>query len=279
MLAAQFAGLADAEPDGVARQAEQVFETPDWIGPLFAPLLAALAADPWFEPPLRVARERARSGAILYEDKAVTIGLSLLSASAVRAAPLPATIVASGRLTVTRYLRAGGATLLRWGVPPVGAECTAAAMSRARPLPPLALTDGAVVRHDGRSGAQLTIAPTGDILSLTATVRTRAAPMAREYDRASGDFIRMATNDEGAARAQLLLSLLRASAAAGADDAFDAATRDGAFFLRWSAMREWLAYDWRAACGRLRDMAADDPHPEVRGAARATLAALTRRAA
>lgn len=224
-------------------------------------------------------RDRTRCGAILYQEAAVTVGLAMLRADAVRAAASAATLAASGRLTVTRYVRAGGAMLRRWTVPPVAAACTATAMGRAVPLGQLALVDGMIVRHDGRVAAQQTVDPAGDLLVLTATIRGGAAPVAREYDRATGRFLRMATTDEGAARAQLLLSVLRASDAAGANAAFDAATRDPAFFLRWSAMREWLAHDGHAAWPRLAQMAQDDPHPDVRTTAAATLAALARRQA
>ncbi len=64
-----------------------------------------------------------------------------------------------------------------------------------------------------------------------------------------------------------------------AGDRFEAATRDPAHFLRWGAMREWLALDVAAATPRLEEMAAGDPHPEVRAAARATLPLVARRIA
>ena len=43
------------------------------------------------------------------------------------------------------------------------------------------------------------------------------------------------------------------------------------FYTRWHIMRELLAMDAEAALPPLRRMAADDPHPEVRAAARQTL--------
>ena len=228
---------------------------------------------------MRVARDRSRSGAILYDDPAVSVTASVLAAGSAGARAMPDTIVAAGRITVTRYIRGGGATLLRWRVPPVPTVCTAAAMGSARPVAPLPIVDGAVVRHDGRTGAQLLAHARCDVVTLAATVRAGADAVTREYDRVSGRFARMATNDEGAARAQLLLSLLRASDHGGADAAFDDVTRDTAFFLRWSAMREWLASGSCAARVRLEEMARFDPHPEVRAAAAATLRALMRRAA
>lgn len=265
--------------EAVATAAERLLCDDGWLAELLAGPIAALAADPWLEPPLRTNRDPLRSGAILYEHPAATLTASVLSAAVLRTLPPPATVVVPGRLTVTRYVRAGGARLERWRVPVLPPCFTAAAMGRARPAGSQRLHDGRVVRHDGRTCAQVLSDAAGDVVTLTATVRIDAAPVMREYDRASGAFVRMATTDEGAARSQLLLTLLREAGATHADACFEAATRDGAFFLRWSAMREWLAHDWRAAWTRLREMALDDPHPEVRATALATLDMLTARKA
>lgn len=275
-LAAALGPAGVTDRDVLADRAAALFADNGWLDALLAPLVTALADDPWFEPPLRTSRDALRCGAILFETPAVTVTLAAVSAARLR---LPPAVVLSGRLSVVRYLHAGDARFARWTAPPLSAICTAVAMAPCRRLPDRVGRDGEVVRIDGRTAARVPIAAGRDLVTLTATIRVGGDPVAREYDAATGAFRRMATTDEGAARAQVLLSLLRASGAAGADAAFDAATRDGAFFLRWSAMREWLAHDWRAAWPRLEAMAAGDPHPEVRDAAAATLAALTRQAA
>lgn len=277
-MADSFAGVLDHETDVVDR-AEALFQNTDWLDRLLAPLVDALAADPWFEPPIRTSRDRLRCGAILFQSPAVTITMSVLSATRLRMLPAPATAVFSGRLGVTKYLRGAGATLQRWRVPPLPEPCLAGAMGRAVPLSPLALTDGMIVRNDGRTSAHAVTAARCDVVTLAATIHVGGDSVAREYDAQSGSFMRMATNDEGAARAQLLLSLLRASDAAGSAAVFDIATRDRAFFLRWSAMREWLAHDCQAAWHRLNEMAIADPHPDIREAALATIAQLSRQAA
>ncbi len=280
-LAEAFAHLPTSA-ECIADRAAALFGEGEWLENLLAPLFAALNDDPWFDPPVRTNRDALRGGAILLEMPVVSVSLSVTSAARLAALPAPATIVCSGRLSVTRYLRAGEAMLRRWTAPPLATPCTADAMGRCTPLANRPLQDGIIVRHDGRRGAQALTGANGDVVALTATVRTGADAVSREYDAASGAFLRMATTDEGAARAQVLLSLLRASRAAdpaATAPCFDAATRDGAVFLRWSAMREWLAHDWRTAWPRLADMAAGDPHPEVRATARATLTQLTRQAA
>jgi hypothetical protein len=43
------------------------------------------------------------------------------------------------------------------------------------------------------------------------------------------------------------------------------------FYTRWHIMREMLALDAEAALPDLQRLAAQDPHPEVRAAARQTL--------
>jgi HEAT repeat protein len=45
------------------------------------------------------------------------------------------------------------------------------------------------------------------------------------------------------------------------------------FYVRWHAMREFLALDAEAALPSLRAMARSDPHPEVRAAAAQALSA------
>jgi len=179
---------------------------------------------------------------------------------------------------VTRYLKAGGATLRRWEVDPLTPDFSAAAATPSRPLPPLTLTDGAIVTCDGRTRSHLLSDGYGPIVALVATIRSGAAPLIREHCIADGTLVRVASADEAASRTEMLLSFLRRSGRTDASARFDAATRDPAFHTRWSAMREWLGLDALAALPRLTDMAANDPHPEVRLAAATTLSRIPCRA-
>lgn len=248
-----------------------------WVGALIAPLIAALAEDPWFEPPFRVARDGLRIGAIVFENAAVSITATVLSADALAATPPPRSVVLAGRLTLTRYVRGGGARLRTWQAPAAAEDFDAAAAPRCVALPDRSLADGDVIRHDGRTHGQILADATSDVVTLGVTLRAETAPLACEYALPEGTFLRVATNDDRAARTQMLLAYLRL---AGRRDArcYDAATRDGAFFLRWAAMREWLAVDVRAALPRLRELA-HDPNAEVRAAASVTLASVERKAA
>ncbi|MBX9813897.1 MAG: hypothetical protein K2X76_04275 [Sphingomonas sp.] len=256
-------GLAEA--DAVAGAATRLLGDDAWVRALLAPMVAALAEDPWFEPPLRVQREGGRLGAVLYEHPALTLTGTLVAPSDTA----PARLIVPGRLSVVRYQRGSGRLLL-WRAEPAGPDFCAARAAPIVPVGAVGLRDGLVRRIDGRSHAQAIEGATGDLVILTATIAAEAAPFARDYDRASGRLARVAALDHAASRAQLLLGYLRAARRAEATPAFDAASRSRAYFLRWAAMREWLALDAQSALPRLRALA-DDPNDEVRAAARATL--------
>ncbi|WP_404367280.1 hypothetical protein AB5I39_12480 [Sphingomonas sp. MMS24-J45] len=250
-----------------------------WVGELIAPLIAALADDPWFEPPFRVARDGLRIGTVLFENAEVSIAATVLSADALAAVPPPRTVVVPGRVTVTRYVRSGGARMRLWQAEEMRADFSAATAKPCVALPDRHLTDGEIGRIDGRTHGHILADATSDVVTLSATLRAETIPYAREYAIDTGALVRVATNDDRAARTQMLLAYLRLAGRRGSGACFAAATRDPAFFLRWAAMREWLASDARAALPRLREMAEGDPNEEVRGAAGATLAMIEQRLA
>ncbi|MEH3046698.1 hypothetical protein [Sphingomonas adhaesiva] len=268
-IADAFAGCDPERVDAVADVAEALLRDGRWIAPMLAPLIEALAADPWFEPPVRVTRDPLRTTALLLELPALTLTATILSAAEMARAPAPATLAASGRLSVARYHRAGGATLARWEVGPADERFSAADAPPLMPLPLLPLVDGMVCRIDGRRHAHLIEGATSDVALLT--FATRSTGLTREYDRADGTLLRAATSDDAASRTRLLLTLLRVDGRRDAAAHFAAAAQDAAFHLRWDAMREWLALDLRTAAPRLRQMAMHDPHDEVRAAAARTL--------
>lgn len=138
------------------------------------------------------------------------------------------------------------------------------------PVAPIDLSDGLILRVDGRVRAQITERASADVVTITATIRRESAPFMREYAIADGSLLRVASLDDGASRVQMLLALLRHTGRADARDCLEAASHDPAFFVRWAAMREWLALDARSALPRLRAMRSD-PNAEVRAAA-ATMA-------
>jgi hypothetical protein len=261
-LEALFADCPLDCPEPAARHAEQLLGDSGWVEGLLAPLVAALAGEPFFEPPFRASRDRLRNGAVLFECPAASLSASVMDARA----PAGETIIFTGRVTVTRYVRAGGATLRRWRAEPLAAEFCAGDAGRCEEIAPRALVDGAVQRCDGRTQAQLPGGAASDVVTLAVVARA-GTPLMREYRIADGNLVRVASADERASRTEMLLAYLRLAGRTDAGARFEAATRDAAFHLRWAAMREWLALDARAALPRLGEMAAGDPHSEVRAAA------------
>lgn len=257
--------------EDAAAHAEAMLSDPAWVDALVVPMVRTLGDHPLADPPVKVSRDALRTSVLIHECPVASLTATILSAQALAALPLPASIVVAGRLSVMRVHRAGGAVLQRWRTAPVRDEFTLATAGPCRALPPVALEDGAVIRLDGRTDAMLVTDSQTDVVTLTATIRLGAAPVMREYARDDGRPLRAATLDEGAARSQMLLTLLRASGRRDANAAFEAATRDPAFFVRWDAMRQWLAIDADAAGSRLADMATGDPHADIRAAATATL--------
>lgn len=264
--------------EDAAAHAEALLSDPAWIDAMFATMIGALARHPLADPPVKVSRDALRTSMLIHDCPVASLTATILSAQALGDAPPPASIVVAGRLSVMRVHRGGGAVLRRWRAAPVRDDFTlaGAGCGCCNALPPAALEDGAIIRLDGRTDAMLITDATSDVVTLTATIRLGAAPVMREYARDDGRPLRAATLDEGAARSQMLLTLLRASGRRDARAAFDAATRDPAFFVRWDAMRQWLAIDADAAGPRLAEMALDDPNADIRAAAAATLAQIAR---
>lgn len=267
------ASFADCPPEAeaVAERAARLLVDGPWLAPLLEPLVRALADDPFFEPPFKVNRDALRIGAALYDAPLVSLTASVTDAAALASRPPPGTIVFSGRLAVTRVVKAGGARWRRWS-----AEASAPCFVE---MAGIELEPGCVRRVDGRREAELVEGAESDVVTLVATVRPGADPLMREYDIATGRLSRVASADDRPSRAEMLLTFLRLSGRADAGSCFEEATRDSAFQLRWAAMREWLALDLAAALPRLAQMAAADPHAEVRAAAILTLGTAERRLA
>ena len=272
---ALFAGLDDADAAVIADRAKALLGDDGWTEALLAPLIDALWADDWFDPPVRASRDALRIGALLFDSPAVSISASVVSAEMLARLPPPRTVV-PGRLSVVRYRRSGGALLRRWHALPADLDFASAGAAPCVEEEATSLEDGMMLRIDGRRTAQLLGEATCDVSMVTATVRRDASPFMREYRLDDGALDRVAALDDSASRTQMLLALLRHAGRADAADRFDDASRHPAFFVRWQAMREWLALDVAAALPRLRAMT-DDPHPEVRDAAAQTLAMVMRR--
>lgn len=274
-VTASFAGIDDAA--AAEARAALCLADPGWTEKLLTPMIDALRADPWFEPPFKVSRDRLRTGVVLLDCPAVAISATVTRAAELNRLPEPATVILPGRLTLTRYVRGGGARMRRWRAEPAGTGFSAATAAPAREIAPRILEDGALIRQDGRTGGHLLTGAERDIVALTATIKPGADPLMREYAIADGAFVRAACADEAASRIEMLLTFLRVSERGDAGALFESTSHHPAFHLRWAAMREWLMLDARAARDRLAEMHATDPNAEVRSAAGTTLAPLEQR--
>lgn len=274
-VATEFAGITEASE--IERRATAFLADPRRVETMLAPLIVALRADPWFEPPFKVSRDRLRTGAVLLDCPALTLTATVTNADALNRMPPPATLVLPGRVTLTLYRRGGRARMRRWRADPAGPAFSAATAAAAREIAPRTVHDGDLIRQDGRISGHLLTGAVCDIVALTATIKPGADPLIREYAVADGALVRAACADDAASRIEMLLTFLRVSGRVDAVDLFEQASRHPAFHLRWAAMREWLMFDAGTARDRLAAMRADDPNAEVRTAAAATYAALERR--
>jgi hypothetical protein len=259
---AAFADCGDS-PERAADCAEALLVDAGWAEALLAPLVCALANDPFFEPSLKFHRDSRRVGAVLFDCPAASIAASVGSAATMAALP-PRSIIFTGRIAVTRVIKSGGATLRRWTAVP---DLSKSGAARCRAAETRRLVDGALHRADGRTEAQLICHAASDVVTLVATIRAGAAPLMREFDLETGMQVRVADADDRPSRTAMLLQFLRVAGRAEASPAFEAATRAPDFHLRWAAMREWLALDAACAAPRLAEMARTDPCDEIRVAA------------
>ena len=248
-----------------AELAESALAQPGLISEWLSPMLAQLAGDPHYRPPLAVRRTGAGFRILLLEHRAVTISATVIARCTSQ--PAATSVTLTGGMHVTAYHHAAGAMLQQWRS--IGDHLVRGER--------LALGDFTVRRCDGRSEAQLLVpAANGhgerDMVLVTAAIHAGADPLVREYDAETGRLIRTATSEGDASRRQMLLAALRVTGDARAGAAFDKASRHPAFFLRWEAMREWLGHDATGALPRLQEMARHDPEPAIRAAAGAMAA-------
>lgn len=259
--------------------ARQLLAKGDLVQRMIAGPLAMLARDPFFDPPFRVSRDAARTTMILIDHPAARLAVTLTDGAVVRARGFPERFVIPGRIAVTCVLRSDGAVLHRWRAPPAGPGVAGQDQAPCRRMVPRPIGTGTMLLENGRRTGQILWPGAGDVLTVTLILSAGALPVMREGRVADGRIARTAWIDPAPTHAALQLRLLRALHRSDAAPAFAAATRDAAHQLRWQAMREWLLTGDPAAAARLAEMAATDPHPDVRAAARATLAATLRRAA
>jgi hypothetical protein len=272
---AALAALPEQSAAAVAAAVRGLFADEAWVDGLLAGLAAELGDDPFFEPPFRSINSDVHQGLIIFEDPRVSIaaGVTGIAALAARkSAPRGATSIGfTGRVSVLKFVKAGGASLGFWEAPPIDAGFSAAAAGRCWKTGSEAIPDGHILLLDGRRRSYVIERARSNLLILQAEINLEQAPVGVEYDAATGAYVGCSANGDGASRIQMITTLLRKLDRGDAFPAIAAFLDHADFFVRWHVMRELLGLDAAAALPHLRRMAARDPHDDVRRAARGLL--------
>jgi hypothetical protein len=269
------AAMPSQNAEAVAEAARVLFAQDFWVDSLIGSLAAPMRADPFFDPPFRAMSSGVHGGLVVFEDEHMSIAAGVSRAvdlAARKTAKRGATSVGfSGRVSVLKFVKAGGARISLWEAPPINAAFSATNAGRCARTGELQLADGDIVTIDGRFQGYVIEQARANLLVLQAEINLDAAPLSVEYDSTTFAYVGCSATRDGASRIQMITTLLRKL---GCDAAFPtlAGFLDHPdFFVRWHVMRELLGIDAAAALPHLKRMAARDPHGDVRRAARSVL--------
>jgi len=274
-LERRLARLPERSAAAVLDAARAFMDRDDDIAQIMARLIAASRADPFFCPPLQSVSSKIHAGLLLFHDPDLSIILGASGVDQIAAAKAArrgaASIGFTGTTILFRYLKAGGATLSFWEAPPITDRFVASQAGKCRLVGRRRIEDGEEILIDGRYQSFVVEHAESDMIYLQAMVRPEAAPLTAEYDSETLAFVGASSTDEASSRVQMMVSMLRTMGREDALPLLEEALESPHFYTRWHIMREMLAMDAEAALPPLRRMAAHDPHPEVRAAARQTL--------
>jgi len=269
------ANLPQQTAEAIADAMSALFADVRWVDALVEGLAAALADDPYFEPPFRVVSSDVHNGLLVFEDPRVSISVGICGASQLAAkknGPRGRTSIGfTGQLTVLKFVRAGGARLSFWEAPRIDAGFTAAGSGTCARTGERAIRDGEIVVVDGRYQTHVIEAARANLVVLQASITLDQAPLSVEYDSVGRAFVGCSATSDVASRIQMITTLLRKLDWEAAFPVIVGLLDHPEFFVRWHVMKELLGLDTAAALPHLERMAARDPHPEARRAARSVL--------
>lgn len=239
-------------------------------------MLAAMTADPFFTPPLRPIPGAIGAGVCLFEHRDLTLSLVTVQVDRLAAKKqdlrTARAITFSGTLALRRIIRSGDAVVQQFLAEPAGPDFSSAAHPSCRIGGARRLADGDLFSIDGRCES-FTFAHAGaTIVYLECEVLAGRAPLRVEYDPESLRPLAASSTDMGGSRAQMMLSALRSLEPAPDIRLYDRLLGDASFEVRWHAMRELMLVDAPSGWQRLRRMAREDRHSELRDAAARVLA-------
>lgn len=255
--------------------AERFMQDEEAFKSLIADIIENSAADPFFRAPFRLVSNDIHSGMLLFDDPAISISLGVIGLDALAGKKMNeqegASITFTGQWTVIKFLKAGDAILSFWEAPPIDGDFVEEQSGQCRLVGRRKVADGEIVVMDGRSQSYVIEHAKADIICLQAVIGADSAPLAISYDWHSHLFAGASSTDEQACRSHMMVSLLRIMDRTDAVPVVKDALENQHFYTRWQIMRELLAMDAEAALPILKTMAGQDPHPEIRAAARQTL--------
>jgi hypothetical protein len=269
---------ASAEPptaEAVADAIAPLFRDQRIVEAVLDALAEPLRDDPFFQPSFRHLNSEIHSGLILYEDERVSVAAGVTDVARLagkkRRTRGRGSIAFSGQVELLHFVKAGGARLSVWEAPRIGADFQASAAGKCRQTGERVLEDGETMLVDGRHQSFVIEHAVANLLILQATVKPDQAPLSVEYDSLTREYVGCSAADDSASRIQMLATLLRKLGHAAAFPEVAQFLDHPSFFVRWHVMRELLGLDAETALPHLRRMAAQDPHPETRRAARTVL--------
>jgi hypothetical protein len=265
----------DATAEQVADTIKLLLADHGWVDVLVSSLARRMRADPFFDPPFGNLNGDVHAGLLVFEDEKVSIAASVTNAlqlAAKKDRPRgPTSVGFSGQLNVLKFVKAGGATLSFWEAPPIGAGFTAANAGTCHLTGARRIGDGEILTVDGRHESYVIEGLRDSMVLLQATIATGQAPLSVEYDSETGAYVGCSATGDTSSRIQMITTLLRKLDHQAAFPAIADFLGHADFFVRWHVMKELLGLDAEAALPHLKRMAASDPHPDPRRAARAVL--------
>ena len=122
------AQLPSQSAEAVAEAARTLFADDGWVDRLIDSLAAPMRADPFFDPPFRAINSDIHSGLIVFEDEHMSVAAGVTRVAELAAkknAKRGATSVGfTGRVSVLKFVKAGGARISFWEAPPITAAFT-----------------------------------------------------------------------------------------------------------------------------------------------------------
>lgn len=275
------AGCDDDDAARIGRAIEALFADTRWVDMLVRDWVDEARRDPFFAPPVRQATGPFHRSALLLELPQATVAICAIDPDALHARKRDAggtgSVFFPGNRAYLKFIETGELTMSFWAAPDPGDPEADPATEPCRQTDRRRIAPGELLAVDTARQSYVFERARRSVLFLHGEVRIGGAALAREHDAVSGRLVGVSSGSQSWSRTQMMLSFLRLSGCRDAGPAFDRVIADAPFFVRWHAMREWLALDPAAAWPRLSEMARHDPHSEVRDAARRTVAQLEAR--